>query len=63
VLYVLVGVAALILKKHYAGPREQLVQNYGGNIAASFAVYFMFLQLPIPTVLKKPLQQDLPWQW
>ncbi len=53
VLYVLVGVAALILKKHYAGPGEQLIYNYGGNIAASFAVYFVFLQAPVPALLKK----------
>ena len=59
VLCVLIGVAALVLKKHYAGPGEQLVHNYGGNIAASFAVYFVFLQLPIPTVLKKPVAAGL----
>jgi hypothetical protein len=59
VLYVLVGVAALILKKHYAGPGEQLVHNYGGNIAASFAVYFMFLQVPIPTTFKKTFAAGL----
>ena len=59
VLCVLVGAAALALKKHYAGPGEQPVHNYGGNIAASFAVYFVFLQLPIPTVLKKPVAAGL----
>jgi hypothetical protein len=59
VLYVLIGVAALVLKKRYAGPGEQLVYNYGGNISASFAVYFIFLQLPIPTVLKKPVAAGL----
>jgi len=59
VLYVLVGAAALVLKKNYAGPGEQLVHNYGGNIAASFAIYFVFLQLPIPTVLKKPFAAGL----
>ena len=59
VLYVLVGAAALVLKKHYAGPGEQLVHNYSGNIAASLAVYFVFLQLPIATVLKKPVAAGL----
>jgi len=59
VLYVLVGAAALILKKYYAGPGEQLVHNYGGNIAASFAVYFVLLQLPLPAVLKKPVAAGL----
>jgi hypothetical protein len=59
VLCVLICVAALVLKKHYAGPGEQLVHNYGGNIAASFAVYFVFLQIPIPTVLVKPVAAGL----
>ena len=59
VLYVLVGAAALILKKYYAGPGEQLVHNYGGNIAASFAVYFVLLQLPLPAVPKKPVAAGL----
>jgi hypothetical protein len=59
VLYVLVGVAALVLKKYYAGPGEQSVHNYGGNVAASFAVYFLFLQLPIPTLFKKPVAAAL----
>ncbi len=59
VLCVLVGVAALILKKHYVGPGEQLMHNYGGNIAASFAVYFVLLQLPIPALFKKPVAAGL----
>ncbi len=59
VMYVLVGVAALVLKKHYAGPGDQLLHNYGGNIAASFAVYFMFLQVPIPTTFKKTFAAGL----
>ncbi len=59
VLCVLVGVAALVLKRQYAGLGKQLVHNYGGNIAASFAVYFVFLQLPIPTLLKKPVSAGL----
>ena len=59
VLYVLVGVAALVLKKHYIGPGKQLVHNYGGNMAASFAVYFLFLQLPVPTAFRKPVAAAL----
>ncbi len=30
-----------MLKGHYAGPADELVQSYGGNVAASFAVYFL----------------------
>ena len=48
VLFVLLGAAALVLKGRYAGPLQGLVQSYGGNVAASFAVYFIVLNLPFP---------------
>jgi hypothetical protein len=48
VLLVLLGVAGLLLKRHYAGPLGPLVHDYGGNVAASFAVYFIVLQLQLP---------------
>lgn len=41
VFLVLVGVAGLVLKGHYSGPYQEAVRSYGGNIAASFAVYFV----------------------
>lgn len=41
VLFVLLGVAGLVLKGQYSGPADELVQSYGGNVAASFAVYFL----------------------
>jgi hypothetical protein len=41
VVFALLGAAALVLKPHYAGPAEELVFDYGGNVAASFAVYFI----------------------
>lgn len=41
VLFTLLGVAGLLLKAHYSGPYPELVQSYGGNITASFAVYFI----------------------
>ncbi len=46
IFFVLLGVAALVLKRHYAGPLQELVHSYGGNIAVSFAVYFIVLRLP-----------------
>ncbi len=46
VSFILLGVAALVLKRHYAGPFQELVHNYGGNITVSFAVYFIVLHLP-----------------
>lgn len=41
VLLVLLGVAGLVVKGHYAGPFEDIVHNHGGNVSASFAVYFV----------------------
>jgi hypothetical protein len=59
VLCVLIGVAALVLKKYYAGPGQQAVHAYGGNIGVSFAIYFLFLQLPIPPAFRKAVAASL----
>jgi hypothetical protein len=40
-IFALLGAAGLVLKQYYSGPRPDLVQSYGGNIAASFATYFV----------------------
>ena len=41
VFFVLLGVAALVLKRHYSGPLVEIIHSYGGNVSASFAVYFV----------------------
>ena len=41
VFFVLLGVGALVFKGQYSGPPDDLVHSYGGNVAASFAVYFL----------------------
>ncbi len=41
VFFVLLGVAALVLKRHYFGPFVEIIHGYGGNVSASFAVYFV----------------------
>jgi hypothetical protein len=41
VLFVLLGVAGLVLKGQYSGPFSDVVLSYGGNLSASFAVYFI----------------------
>ena len=51
VFFVLLGVAGLVLKRHYAGPHQELVHSYGGNMAASFAVYFVVSNLRRPDYL------------
>jgi hypothetical protein len=47
VLFVLLGVAGLLLKGQYSGPAHDLVHSYGGNVAASFAVYFLAKRVTI----------------
>ncbi len=44
----LLGVAVLVAEGRYSGPYEQAVHSYGGNIAASFAVYYVIALLPLP---------------
>ncbi|MFA4975028.1 MAG: hypothetical protein WC683_20680 [bacterium] len=41
ILFVLLGVGALVLKPAYHGPLEEPVYSYGGNVVVSFAVYFL----------------------
>lgn len=41
VLFVLAGTTVLALKSRYRGPLAPLFHDYGGNVAASFAVYFL----------------------
>jgi hypothetical protein len=45
VIFVLLGVAGLLLRGHYAGPFEEIVHSYAGNISVSFSVYFIALQV------------------
>jgi len=41
VFFILLGIAAFVLKPYYHGPLAQVLSNYGGNFAVSFAVYFL----------------------
>ncbi len=45
VFFALLGVAGLVLKRHYVGRYRDVVHDYGGNISASFAVYFVLSNL------------------
>ena len=44
-MLVLAGVAVLVLKPHYHGPLARIFHDYGGNVAVSFAVFFLALRL------------------
>ncbi len=52
VLFVLLGVALLVLKRWYSGPFDEIVQSYLGNLSVSFAVYFLFANLEFPQRFK-----------
>ena len=59
VFFVLLGVTGLVLKGHYSGPYQEAVLSYGGNIAASFAVYYVVALLPLPLRFRKLLTAGL----
>ena len=59
VFFALLGVAGLVLMGHYSGPYQQTVHSYGGNITASFAVYYMVALLPLPPRFGKLLTAGL----
>ncbi len=59
VLLDLLGVAGLVLKGRYSGPCQDAVHSYGGNIAASFAVYYVVTLLPFPPRFAKLLTTGL----
>ncbi|HOI29811.1 MAG TPA: hypothetical protein PLZ15_08650 [Melioribacteraceae bacterium] len=40
-LFVLSGALVLMLKHNYSGPYTEIVKSYSGNLAVSFAVYFI----------------------
>ena len=43
VVFVLMGVGVLVLKHSYRGPLSTIYASYAGNVAVSFAVYFLVL--------------------
>jgi hypothetical protein len=42
-----------MFKSRYTGPFAVLVHSYAGNVAVSFAVYFLALYVPIENKYKK----------
>ena len=59
VFFALLGVAVLVVEGRYSGPYQQAVHSYGGNIAASFAVYYVVALLPLPPRFEKLLTAGL----
>jgi hypothetical protein len=48
VFFVILGVVGLVLKGHYSGRWQVVIHSYGGNVAASFATYFVVSNLRPP---------------
>lgn len=44
-LFALPAIVLFLLKKQYAGPFQELIHSYAGNVTVSFALYFVFLKL------------------
>ena len=44
-LFVAVAIVLFLMKRQYAGPFQELVQSYAGNVTVSFALYFVFLRM------------------
>jgi|APLow6443716910_1056828.scaffolds.fasta_scaffold359988_1 glycopeptide antibiotics resistance protein len=43
--FVAVAVMLFLMKKQYAGPFQELIGAYAGNVTVSFALYFVFQRL------------------
>lgn len=52
IIFILCGVAALLVKPHYSGPNVEFVHSYLGNFGVSFAIYFLCANV---VLLAKPL--------
>ena len=53
VLFVLLGVVALVLKGSFVEPSAGIVHRWGGNLAVSFACYFLASIPPVRTRHRK----------
>lgn len=53
IVFVMLGVAVLVFKRHYSGPFEAVIHSYAGNVAVSFAVYFNALFVPVQSRYKR----------
>jgi len=53
VLFVLLGVVALVLKPSFVEPSAGIVHRWGGNLAVSFACYFLANIPPMRTRHRK----------
>ena len=47
VVFVLLGTGVFILKRRYTGPLQEVVQSYVGNLSVSFALYYVFVNVPL----------------
>jgi hypothetical protein len=53
IVFIMLGVAVLVFKRHYSGPFEAVIDAYAANVAVSFAVYFNALNVPVKVRYKQ----------
>ena len=53
VLFILLGIAVMLLEQRYAGPLDKVVHSYAGNLSVSFALYFLFTIPRLPTRIRR----------
>ncbi len=53
IVFVMLGVAVLVFKRHYSGPFEAVIHAYAANVSVSFAVYFNLLNVPLQPRYKR----------
>jgi len=41
VIFILIGVMLMLLKKNYDGPYQEIINSYLGNLSISFSMYFL----------------------
>jgi hypothetical protein len=59
VFFVAVGIALLLLKRHYTGPLQEIVNAYLGNVSASFALYFVCMNLQLRPAVQRVVAVSL----
>ena len=57
--FALLGAAGLVLKRHLSDRLPDVVLSHGGNVTASFSVYFISRLLDTPVRLSRPASAAL----
>jgi hypothetical protein len=59
VVFVLLGIGVFLLKRTYAGPLQEIVHAYAGNLSISFALYYVFMNLQVRQTIRRLVAASL----